>query len=222
MIHPLRDTTRMQLSYGRRSFDLLVWASPTHKQADVVEMAALLTPRGGADTWLSRRSGPMPVASAAAARRLLLLSFSLRVPLRIHEFELGLRRDATGREANIVGPESAAARKALLAAVERLAVGAGWLSGLADAELAAAALWRGTLLSNGLIRGAKTTFALRAPNGARAATLRVAAELLGVEVQTTRTSQGLRIQLDDDAAETLLDRLAQPSGVARVLVTEGR
>ena len=135
---------------------------------------------------------------------------------------LGLRRDAIGREANIVGPESAAARKALLAAVERLAVGAGWLSGLADAELAAAALWRGTLLSNGLIRGAKTTFALRAPNGARAATLRVAAELLGVEVQTTRTSQGLRIQLDDDAAETLLDRLAQPSGVARVLVTEGR
>jgi hypothetical protein len=208
------DPTSARMTYGDRSFDQLVWPRPTNSIADWFELAAILTPRGQADPWKANRSvRSVPVASAPAARRLVLLSYAHQIPMRIVESGGHGRRSTVRRDAYFEGRSEHEVRRMLISAARRLEQGPSWLDGLRNPVGAATALWRASLICNGLIRSPKEAFTIRVSTTTRAAALQTAAATLGVEPRLVCKLDGLRLECEPAAGGKLLDRLVDGSAL---------
>jgi hypothetical protein len=196
------------MRFADRDFEELVWSRPTHSSPDWVELGALLTPLGDAGALLREA---IPLASAAATRRFLVVGYAHRLPVRVVSSEGDGRRKVVQRHARFEGHRRRDIRLRLRTAVNRLACGADWLGDMPDATPAALALWRATLLNNGLVGAVGSPFSLRIGAAERAAALCAAAESLQLRPQLVRGRDGLRLTLDPAAGERLITHLVMPS-----------
>jgi hypothetical protein len=186
------------------SFEAFIWPRPTHGSADWIELATLLSPRGSLS---ARPARSLPVASDLAAKRLLVLSYAVRIPCRIVTTTKPGRRATVTLDAHFDGDDGQETLRIMSTASQRLARGATWLAEFTDPTPPARALWRATLLSNGLIRSHNFSFTVRGPNSERAAALTAAANILHVKPTHTRDHNGIRLSLNPDDAGHLLQEL---------------
>jgi hypothetical protein len=196
--------TSARMRFSNISFEAFIWPRPTHGSPDWIEMATLLSPRGALSP---RPARSLPIASDLAAKRLLLLSYAVRVPCRVVSSTHPGRRSATTLDAHFEGEDGTETLRILNTASQRLARGSSWLEGSTDPAPLARALWRATLLSNGLIRSHSFSFSVRGARSERAAALAAAATSLGLKSEQTRDGNGIRVSLEADQAELLLESL---------------
>jgi hypothetical protein len=208
------------MHFGERSFEQLVWSVPTHATADWFEIAALLTPIGLLKVRsTNHETSTVAVCSSWAGSRVLVLGYANRVPVRIGESLVGGRRPSVHRDAHFEGNEGNAALRFISAASRRLEQGETWIEGTSDPCGLASALWRATLLCNGLIRAPGFAFTVRVSGPRRAAALIAAGKALELEPKLERRVDGLRIALDAASGDLLLDQLldSQRVSVARAI-----
>jgi hypothetical protein len=216
LLAALRDADRSlgRMHYCDRSFDALIWPRPTNSIIDWLELAALLTPRGERTPgWTNAWFSSAPLASAPAAKRMLLLSYANRIAVRIVEVGGKGRRTTVHRDAYFEGTYAADALRRLALTAQRLDGGAGWIDGLPNKATAAIALWRATLLCNGLVRATDDDFTTRVSSPTRASALLAATHAVGLSAELQRRPDGLRLRLEAADADKLLDRLLDGSGL---------
>jgi hypothetical protein len=194
--------TSSRMHFGDRSFEALIWPRPVDARVNWLELATLLTPRG---KRIPPSHGPatMSLASTLAAKRLLVLSYANRIPVRVDEQVGSGRRPSVVRNAHFEGRD----RRQLMLIVPRasgeLDRGANWLATMPDRLAVAIAVWRATLLRNGLIRTQDTEFLTRVST----AELLAATDAMDIPAQLLRRTDGLRARLTASDANDLLDRL---------------
>jgi len=199
---------QVRMKFGNHSFEELIWGNPSGVVVDWLEIASLLTPRSAEDTSCQTLpDGRISMASGLAAKRLLVLCYAHGVRARVVEVHGTGQHPVACHDAFIDSRQADQVRPMLRAAARRLASGAAFLDGAPDPAAASAALWRATLLCNGLVIGPPDQFAIRVPQRARAVALQRAAEVLQVRISSTRRRDGVRVSLDRAEAVALLDEL---------------
>ncbi|MCW2539967.1 MAG: hypothetical protein JWN95_1692 [Frankiales bacterium] len=204
MVSASQTATSARMRFSDVSFEAFIWPRPTHGSADWIELATLLSPRG---RLAARPARSLPVASDLAAKRLLVLSYAVRIPCRIVTTTQPGRRASVTLDAHFDGEDGQETLRIMSTALQRLSRGTTWLSEFNDPIPAARALWRATLLSNGLIRSHNFSFTVRGPSSERAAALAAAARVLSLSPTQARDNNGVRLSFTPDEADHLLQEL---------------
>jgi hypothetical protein len=185
----------------------LLWAEPRPGLVSAVEFTVLLSPKGHQRMPRVGSGAPIPVASRLAARRLLLLGYAHQLKVRTASSHGAGRTDNVALwDAYFDASSVDVACDMVRTGLRVLHRGSGWQRARPAPEMARA-MWRATLLTNGVVAAAKPGLSIRALCSQRADNLMAAARVLDLNPalqHLNRAEQGHRIQFDDTDGLALL------------------
>jgi len=178
-----------------------IWIPPTYAAADWIELCALITPAGTMPN-LVLRAGEfgVPIATAAAAKRALILSIAHRMPGHVSEETSSGRRRFVSWQLHLPASERERFDTFLGRALRCLQVGRDWLDGSPNELEFARGHWRAMLLATPAVRNRSSGgVTVRAGDHRQAAALVSSSTALGAQPVMTaiRREERYRIEFSD-------------------------